>query len=91
VCYWYNVAGIAGGNTTGCSPDERIPRQWPQLYNISADPGESMNLAGDLPEVVRAIEARMAEVAAASVEPLQVRRLWPPVAGSPVRTRVCRS
>jgi arylsulfatase A-like enzyme len=71
LCWCYSIAGIANGTTTGCQPDPSAPKAWPQLYNVTADPGETQNLAAQLPDVVAALEARLAVIAAASVEPMQ--------------------
>lgn len=74
VCWCYAVAGIDGQTSTGCTPDPAHPRDWPQLYNLSADISEGTNLAAALPGVVAALEARLAVIAAASVEPM----VWVP-------------
>jgi arylsulfatase A-like enzyme len=71
LCFCYEVAGVAGGNATGCRPDPAAPGAWPRLYNVSADPGETTDLAAAMPAAVAALEARLAELAAASVEPMQ--------------------
>ena len=74
LCYWYTIAGIANGTSTGCHPDERIRRAWPQLFNITADPLETVSVTAQHPEVVAQLEARLAELAVRSVEPMQ----WEP-------------
>jgi hypothetical protein len=74
LCWCYTVAGIDGQTSTGCAPDPAHPGDWPQLYNLTADIGEAVNLAASMPGTVKALEARLAEIAAASVEPMQ----WTP-------------
>jgi len=71
LCWCYEVAGVAGGNATGCRPDPAAPGAWPQLYDVVADAGERVNLAPTRPADVARLEARLAELAAASVEPMQ--------------------
>ena len=68
------MAGIDGQASTGCRGDPASPGEWPQLYNLTRDSGESVNLAGALPGVVAALEARLVEIAGSSVEPMQ----WTP-------------
>ena len=63
----YEVAGIAGGNITrpiacpdeedGCDPEFK---KGPVLYNLTADIGETTNLAAKEPEQVKKMLARMA-------------------------------
>lgn len=71
LCWCYSVAGINGANHTGCAPNPAAPGAWPRLHNLTADIGEATNLAAALPAVVAQLEARLAEFAAASVEPMQ--------------------
>jgi hypothetical protein len=52
--------------------DPDFPGLFPLLYNITADPSESTNLAGDFPDVVKTMEARLGQLAKESVEPMQV-------------------
>jgi arylsulfatase A-like enzyme len=52
--------------------DPSTPGTFPQLYNVTADPSETVNLAADLPAEVKAMELRLAELASSSVEPMQV-------------------
>jgi hypothetical protein len=74
LCYWYTIEGIAGGTTTGCHPDERIRHAWPMLFNVTADPLETTNVASRYPELVAVLEARLAQHAVNSVEPMH----WEP-------------
>ena len=74
VCWCYSIAGIAGGSTTGCQPDPAHPQAWPQVFNVTADPSETTNVAPQHPHIQAALEARLAEIASASVEPMQ----WTP-------------
>jgi arylsulfatase A-like enzyme len=87
VCYCYTVAGINGSDTTGCVPDPAAPPgTWPQLFNLTADPGETTNLAASLPAVVATLEARLAVVASSSVEPM----VWdPPYQGADYACAAC--
>ena len=71
LCWCYSVSGIDGETSTGCKPDPANPDAWPQLYNLTADLGESNNLAGAMPSVVAEMEVRLAVIAGASVEPMQ--------------------
>ena len=71
LCFCYSIAGIAGGNTTGCVGDPQYPRRWPQLFNITEDPGETNDLAKQLPQTVAELSARLAVLAVMSVEPMQ--------------------
>ena len=76
LCWCFHADGIAGANSTGCSGDPANPGAWPQLYNLTADIGETTNLAAALPDVVAALEARLVALAGpgAAVEPMQ----WTP-------------
>ena len=71
LCFCYDVAGIDNATRTGCRPDPTRPGAWPQLFNLSADPGETTNIAAREPAALAAIEARLAALAARSVEPMQ--------------------
>lgn len=87
ICYFYTIAGVNGSSTTGCLPDPSAPAgTWPKLFNITADPGETTNLAPTMPAAVAALEARLAAVAAASVEPM----VWdPPYQGPSYTCAAC--
>lgn len=74
LCFCYNVSGIANQTSTGCVGDPANPGLWPQLYNLTADPSETTNIAASAPDIVAAIEARLAVLAASSVEPM----VWDP-------------
>ena len=54
--------------------DPAHPGDWPKLFNLTADIGETVNLAASAPGAVAALEARLAQLAGASVEPMQ----WTP-------------
>ena len=69
ICWAYTVVGIGGANATSCRSVDRPG--YPALFNVSADPLESNNLAAAQPDVLARLEARLAELAAASVEPMQ--------------------
>jgi len=69
LCWCYEIAGIANGTTTGCATVAH--EGFPALYNLSSDPGETTNLAASQPADLARLEARLAELAAASVEPMQ--------------------
>lgn len=71
LCWCYSIAGIANGTSTGCQPDPAAPGKWPQLYNVTADPGETTNVASQHPDIVAALETRLAAIAGAAVEPMQ--------------------
>ena len=73
LCFCFSAAGIAGANTTRCVGDPSAPGAWPQLYNVSADPSESNNLARERPDAVFALERRMAELSSGpgTAEPMQ--------------------
>jgi arylsulfatase A-like enzyme len=71
LCWCYTIAGIANATRTGCTPDPAAPAAWPRLHNLTADIGEAVNLAGAMPGVVAQLEARLGELAQASVEPMQ--------------------
>lgn len=86
LCYCFSAAGIAGANTTGCHGGPA--GEWPQLYNVTADPGETRNLAAAMPAAVAALEARLAVLAGpgAAAEPMQ----WvPPYQGPDYYCRTC--
>jgi len=86
LCFCFSAAGIAGANATGCHGGP--PGQWPQLYNVSADPGETRDLAAAMPAAVAALEARLAELAGPgqAAEPMQ----WvPPYQGADYYCRDC--
>ena len=88
LCYCFSAAGIAGATSTGCVGDPDHPGQWPQLYNVTADPGETTNLAAALPGEVRKLEARLAQLAAGpgTAEPMQ----WtPPYQGKDYYCAAC--
>lgn len=72
ICWAYEISGIANGNATSCRPVAHAG--FPALFNVSADPLEAVNLADAQPDVLARLEARLAELAAASVEPMQ----WSP-------------
>jgi arylsulfatase A-like enzyme len=75
VCYWYTIAGIDNATETACLPNPKEhPGAWPKLFNLTADPSETTNLAPTRPDVVEALLSRLAEIAAQSVEPMQ----WDP-------------
>jgi len=74
LCFCYSVTGIAGASETGCIGDPSNPGEWPQLYNLTGDIGESHNLAKLLPATVRDLESRLAVLASRMVEPMQ----WTP-------------
>lgn len=74
VCWCYSIAGIAQANQTGCIADPQDLQGWPQLYNLTSDPGETTNIAATFPAQVKALEAALAVVASTSVEPMQ----WTP-------------
>jgi arylsulfatase A-like enzyme len=79
LCFCFSVKGIANANETRCEPDPQAPGAWPRLHNLTADIGETTNLAAQLPDVVAQLEARLVELAGASVEPQQ----WvPPYQGA---------
>jgi hypothetical protein len=69
ICWAYTIAGIGGANATSCRSVDRPG--YPALFNVSADPLESNNLAAAQPDVLARLEVRLAELAAASVEPMQ--------------------
>jgi arylsulfatase B len=66
LCWAYSVRGIAGANGTGC-------HLWPPpfLFNITADPGETRNLAPSCPDLVQHVLSRMDALATPCVEPMQ--------------------
>jgi arylsulfatase A-like enzyme len=72
LCWCYEIAGIANGTATSCTKTAHA--DFPQLYNLTADPGETTNLAASQPADLARLEARLAELAVASVEPMQ----WDP-------------
>ena len=87
VCWCYAVVGIDNATRTGCVGDPAAPPgTWPQLFNLTADPGEQVNLAPAQPAAVAALEARLAGYAAGSVEPMQ----WvPPFQGPGYACAAC--
>lgn len=80
LCFCYSITGIDGETTTGCKGDPKAPPgEWPKLFNVTGDMGETSNVAGANPGVVAQLEGRLAEIAGRSVEPMQ----WvPPYQGS---------
>ena len=67
-------------------PADPPPGAWPQLYNLTADPGEATNIAPSQPAAVAALEGRLAAYASASVEPMQ----WtPPYQGAGYACAAC--
>lgn len=85
VCYCLDVAGVANGTRSGCRPGPWHLGVFPLLFNITADPGETMDLAWAMPEVALGMEARLVADTAASVEPMQ----WTPPYQGP--TYACAS
>jgi arylsulfatase A-like enzyme len=86
VCWCYAVAGIDNATATGCVGDPAAPGAWPQLFNLTADPGEETNIAPSQPAAVAALEGRLAAYAAGSVEPMQ----WtPPYQGANYACAAC--
>jgi hypothetical protein len=73
LCYCFSVEGIDNATSTGCQDDPDFPGLFPLLYNITADPSETTNLASQFPDVVKSMEARLGVLALESVEPMQVR------------------
>jgi arylsulfatase A-like enzyme len=83
LAYCYEIEGIGGGRKTGPTiPIGGIPHSagWPAgnrsvaLFDLDADPTESVDVALDHPAQVRASLARLAQHASRSVEPMQ----WTP-------------
>lgn len=84
--YCYQIKGIHGSNSTGpitpstteIPPPQSLPflgpNSWPMLFNLTADPSETINLAPSNPDVVTKLLQRMAKLANGSVEPMQ----WDP-------------
>jgi arylsulfatase A-like enzyme len=88
LCWCFSAKGIGGANTTGCTGDPAYPNDWPQLFNLTADPSETTNLASAQPDVVAALESRLIELAGpgAAAEPMQ----WaPPYQGQDYYCRDC--
>ena len=73
-CFCFSVAGIDGATATGCAGDPAAPGAWPRLFNLTADIGEARNVAAQHPDVVARLAARLAELAGASVQPME----WTP-------------
>ena len=71
LCYCYAIAGIDGQGSTGCRGDPSAPGAWPKLFNLTADVGEAVSVAAQHPQVVAQLQARLAQLAASSVEPMQ--------------------
>lgn len=69
LCWSYEIANINNGTTTSCTAEPHVG--FPALYNLTSDPGETTNLASSQPADLARLEARLAELAAASVEPMQ--------------------
>ena len=81
--FCYSVSGINGSNVTGPvdlgAGNYKGDSDWPKvvgdkpvaLFNVEADPGETQDLAEAEPEVLAQLLARLAELAALSVEPQQ--------------------
>lgn len=74
VCWCYSIAGINNATTTGCLGDPSNPGVWPMLFDIQADPSETINLAKSQPDTLHMVERRLATIASESVEPMQ----WDP-------------
>ena len=53
--------------TSSCPPVELRPWEW-QLYNLSVDPGEAVNLAASQPELLRLMKARVLSFGASVIE-----------------------
>lgn len=66
LCMAFTVKGIDGANSTGC-------QLWPPpfLFNITADPSETHNLAPACPDLVHHLLTRMIALATPCVEPMQ--------------------
>ena len=72
LCWCMDVAGIDGAKTTHCRPNPAEPAAaWPKLFNVTSDVGETTNIAASMPKELAALEARLGELAGASVEPMQ--------------------
>lgn len=71
LCYCYSIQGIANATETACLTDPTHPKDWPQLYNLTQDPGETVNIATQYPNIVKQLSTRLGELAVASVEPMQ--------------------
>lgn len=81
--YCYQIKGINGSSSTGPVTPHKTkgppssslpflgPNSWPMLFNLTADPGETTNLAPKNQKVVTTLLKRMAELAVGSVEPMQ--------------------
>ena len=75
ICWCYSVAGIANATKNACLPDPKSPAgTWPMLFNLTADPSETTNMAAKEPRVVQSMLDRLSEIASQSVEPMQ----WDP-------------
>ena len=71
LCWCMDIAGIDGAQSTRCVRDPAQPKEWPKLFNLTSDVGETMNLAASMPVELAALEARLVVLAGASVEPMQ--------------------
>lgn len=74
----YEVEGVAGGNRTGPVEGPGPFRDGPALFDLEADPRETIDVSGDHPERVAQLLERLKQWAQGSVEPFQ---LSPPYQG----------
>lgn len=65
LCFCYQVAGLDGQTSTGCTGPT-----W--LFNVTADPSETHNLAQQAPDIVALLQSRLAALVVPSVPPMQV-------------------